>query len=628
MSAILTIFNRNGAAAAASVVTAMLSASRHRAVDGQAVWRQGAVALAHQHFWQMSPTAAPGALPGESDELVITADLRLDNRADLLAQLSLPPGVPAPPDAILALLAYQKWGVDCPRYLLGDFAFVLWDARRQRLFAARDPLGVRDLCYYIDDQQALLASEIQQLLAHPAVTARLNEGKVAQYLASLWQDQAETFYQDIFYCPPAHSLSIGATTVECHRYWDIDPEYQLRYRQPEAYTAHFRELFTQAVACRLPAQAETPVGVSLSGGLDSAAVAAVAAAQTSNPLHSFSYVFDELVECDERAYIAAVVSHCGLKATTIGGDDKWPLRDRATWPVLRDFVYADPFVRLPLAVMSAAQQAGCRLLLTGHYGDILFAGGQYWLLDMARQGRWGQLAGTCVRHRSDIRCRQDVWEYGLRPLLPWRIRRAVRRWRPRSLAAQHPALHPDLIRRTDLPARCSQAGGETAFPAPGQWPRYRHLTLSVIPQGIAAARQLYNQHGLEAVDPFLDRRLVEFALAAPADQLGRPHRSKWALREAMQDVLPASVRERRDKTRLLALLERGLRQREQAAVRHILAQPEIVRREFVRASWLQQALTFGADWPQNRAFLWLCLSLELWLQRFWVNAPSEQAGLL
>lgn len=618
MSAVLAIFNRTGEAVLSPVVSAMLTASAHRAVDGQAVWQQGAVALAQQQFWQSSPHALLAA-----GELTITADVRLDNRADLLAQLPLAAETPAPSDATLVLLAYQKWDVDCPRYLLGDFAFVLWDARRQRLFAARDPLGVRDLCYYIDDERALLASEIQQLLAHPAITARLNEGKVAQYLASLWQDQAETFYQDIFYCPPAHTLSISAAAVECRRYWDVDPHDQLRYRQPEAYTAHFQELFTQAVACRLPPQNGRPIGISLSGGLDSAAVAAVAASQTSASLHSFSYVFDELPECDERAYIEAVVSDCGLQATAISGDDKWPLSDRATWPVLRDFVYADPFVRLPLAVMAAAQQAGCRLLLTGHYGDILFAGGQYWLLDMARQGHWRQLAGIFLRYHTDIRCRQDVWEYGLRPLLPRRARQAYRRWRPRSLAAaagtaaQHPALHPRLIQRADLEARRRQTVGEAAFPAPGQWPRYRHLTLSVIPQGIAAARQLYNQHGLEAVDPFLDRRLVEFAMSAPADQLGRPHRSKWALREAMRNDLPVSVRERRHKTRLLALLERGLREREQATVHDILAQPEIVRREFVRAEWLQQALTFGSDWPQNRAFLWLCLSLELWLQRFW-----------
>ncbi len=625
MSAILAIFNRTGEPVCGAVVSAMLAAAPHRAVDGQAAWQQDAVALAYQHFSPLSPVTTACPLPGGTSDLMITADVRLDNRADLIAQLQPVPensaaGAACVTDAGLILLAYQKWGVDCPRYLLGDFAFVLWDGRRQHLFAARDPLGVRDLCYYVDNQRALLASEIQQLLAHPDVTVRLNEAKVAQYLTMLWQDQAETFYAGIFYCPPAHSLYISATVVQCQRYWDVDPHYRIRYRQPEAYAAHFRDLFTQAVACRLPAQGT--VGISLSGGLDSASVAAAAAQQTVARLHSFSYVFDELPDCDERAYIAAVVTQYDLKATTINGDDKWPLRDRATWPVLRDFVYADPFVRLPLAVMSAAQQAGCRLLLTGHYGDILFAGRRYWLADMVRDGRWGELALLCAHHQADMSWRQDVWEYGLRSFLPWPVRRLYRRWRPRSLAAQHPALHPDLVRRTNLEARGSQAVGEAAFCAPGQWPRYRHLTLSVVPQGIAAARQLYNQHGLEAVDPFLDRRLVEFALAAPADQLGRPHRSKWVLREAMREDLPVCVRERKDKTRLLTLLEKGLREREQAAVRAILVQSEIVRREFVRDSWLQQALTFGPDWPQNRAFLWLCLSLELWLQRYWVNAPG------
>ena len=614
MSAILALLNRRGEPVDPTLVSTMLAASPHRAPEGEAIWQQGPIALAHQHFGYAPHVTAPCPHANDAGTIFITADARLDNRADLVAVLHPRRGFAAP-NSELILLAYEKWGIAAPTHLLGDFAFALWDTRCQHLFAARDALGVRDLCYYVDAGHALVASEIQQILAHPTLVPRLNEGKVAAYLAFLWHEHAETFYEDIYYCPPAHSLLITATEVRCWRHWDADPQRRLRYARPEAYADHFHELLAEAVRCRLPAQGL--VGVSLSGGIDSAAVTALAAPRLPRRLHAFSYVFDALPECDERAMIESVAARYDLPTTFINGDDKWPLADLPTWPLQRDFVMADPFVRLPLAVMQAAEQAGCRILLTGHYGDLLFAGSHYWLLDMLRDGRWGQIAGIFRHHRATINPRQDVWEYGLRPFLPWRVRYAYRRWRPRPLLPLNPALHPDLIRRAGLAARRDQILGEAAFPAPGQWPRYRHLTLSVIPQGIAAARQLYNRHNLEAIDPFLDRRLVEFALAIPADQLGRPHRSKWVLRQAMQSDLPALVRERTDKTSLAPLLDKGLLRREQSAVRAILSQPQIVRRQFVRADWLRRALAFGPDWPQNRAFLWLCLSLELWLRRFW-----------
>lgn len=588
----------------------MFEASPHRTISGVALWQHGMVALGGQLFC-LTPEEIPSeTLPAHAETGVVLAwDGRLDNRAELQRQLNVPA---LSPDTDYVLAAYHRWATDCPAHLLGDFAFVLWDSHQQALFASRDSLGVCDLCYYLTEDYCLIASEIQQLLAHPAVPSSLNEHKVANLLAGSWQDQTETFYNGITYCPPAHSLYVTANSVKLWQYWQINPQTTIHYRQQSQYTEQFLELFPKAVQCRL--RTNSQVGVSLSGGIDSASVAAIAARQLPQ-LQSFSYIFDQLPSCDERATIQPVVEHCGLRATYLLGDEDWFLRE--TPPILRDFVYADPFAALPIRVMAAAQAAGCQLLLTGHTGDILFAGGQYWVASWLRDGGLAEFVPALLRHPSHISLRRDLIHFGLLPLIPPSWRHWYRQHRPRSRPVPN-WVHPNLLGRTHWaePEREQPETGQQ-WSQPGQWARWQHLSLSVFAQGGAASRQLYNQYGLEAVDPYQDRRLVEFAMAVPAHQLGRPYRSKWLLREAMKDYLPDSVRERTGKTRLTDLLDLAMLNKEKATITRLLANPQIVQRQFVCADWLQKALA-GENWRENQSLLVICLCLELWLQRYWV----------
>jgi asparagine synthase (glutamine-hydrolysing) len=141
--------------------------------------------------------------------------------------------------------------------------------------------------------------------------------------------------------------------------------------------------------------------------------------------------------------------------------------------------------------------------------------------------------------------------------------------------------------------------------------------LSVFAQGAAATRRFYHAHGLELVTPYWDRRLVEFALALPADQLGRPHRDRWVHRNAMNGLLPEPVRERSQRTIFVPLLEKGLLEKERTTLAGILHDPQIVQRDMVRADWLEGALRSAAERSTGWDSLWPCISLELWLSRFW-----------
>ena len=334
-------------------------AGSHRAVDGHLSWSEGPVGLVHQHFrvWRNDDvTSQPLASPDGG--LVLSCDARLDGRSELRDKLGLEASNPQS-DPHLVLRAYEKWGTDCVEHLRGDFAFTVWNRTERSLFCARDALGVRDLAYFVSDRLFVAASEVVEVLAHPEVPRRLNEGRLAEYLAGSWHDQHQAFFENVFYCPPAHCLLVTENSFRLRRYWDIDPGRQILHRREADYAEEFRGLLTSAVHDRLCAT--DPVAVSLSGGPDSATLAAFAAgARPSSRIRSFSYVFDRFPSCDERLYIRSVVDRCQLDATYINGDELWPLKEIGSWPIFPDFPGQDPYVRLPMAIADAAQEQVAR----------------------------------------------------------------------------------------------------------------------------------------------------------------------------------------------------------------------------------------------------------------------------
>jgi asparagine synthase (glutamine-hydrolysing) len=552
--------------------------------------------------------------------LVLVSDARLDNREQLIPAL-IGKGYldsPNPTDADLILAAYRCWGDACLQHLLGDFVFALWDAAERCLLLGRDALGSRSLCYQWDGRRCLFASEAGQVLDGSDLPVRINEGKIAEYLENIWDDQEETFFESVYYCPPAHCLRVSDRGLHKRRYWDIDPEARIRYWDEREYAEHFLELLTAAVRSRL--RSIGPVGLSLSGGLDSTLVAAIAAGllpETNLPqehLKTFSYSFDELRSCDERNYIQPVVDRYQLDATYIPCDDKWTLRDLSNWPMERDFIWSDAFAGLPSAAMKAAQQAGCRVLLNGQFGDALFVGGHYWAADLLYERRFRELGRAYTRHGSQIRWKRDIVNYGLRQLIPPGLKQVYRQLRSDSAGWSNPGLHPGLARRTRLAERKARRRPRSNFTVPGKRARMSALTNSSWAQGWGETRKCHNQYQLEMESPYYDRRLVEYAMALPANQLGRPWRNRWVQRNAMAGLLPEAVSERRSKTTFEPLMQKGLFSGEGVCLKNLLAQARIVEGNFVRADWLTDRLDGKTNSDQENLYLWLFISLELWLR--------------
>ncbi len=208
--------------------------------------------------------------------LVLVADARIDNREELRAKLEIDrTAVLQMADADFVMAAFKRWGERCTEHLIGDFAFAVYDSRKSAMFCACDHLAMRPVFYHRGADFFAFASMPQGLLTLPAIPRELDEESLTRHLVLIPEMGTRTFFSGISRLPGAHSVSATAGGLRLHRYWDLDALPSIRLASDGEYVEGFREIFNQAVRCRL--RSVGPVGSHLSGGLDSSSVAVTAA---------------------------------------------------------------------------------------------------------------------------------------------------------------------------------------------------------------------------------------------------------------------------------------------------------------------------------------------------------------
>ena len=339
-------------------------------------------------------------LPSTSADgtLTITADARIDNRAELIAALGVPETLT---DSELILQAYAVWREACVDHLVGDFAFAIWDGPARRLFCARDHFGVKSLYYHHrDGRHFAFGTEIKALHTLAEVPRRLNEVRIADHLAFMREDAESTIYEEIFRLPAAHTLIVSERGARLERYYTLAPavlpeipEGADQETRDAMYDDQFRTLFEEAVRCRL--RSAFPIGSQLSGGLDSSAVTCVARdllrAEGRGPLHTFSLFFDTVRSCDEGAYVEAVVEQGGIIPHGVDGEAIGPLSNVEEVYALLDDGLVGGNQHLVWELLRAAKEAGTRVVLDGIDGDNVVSHGLLYLDELADAGDWETL---------------------------------------------------------------------------------------------------------------------------------------------------------------------------------------------------------------------------------------------
>src|SRR5262249_47070025 len=412
MSGIAAVWRLDGAPLPRATLDRMLERVGPPVADAVGAWADGPVGLGHRAL-HATPDSLQEKLPlvGEAGDIVVSADVRLDNRDELLAALGLRPrGADVPGDVEILFHAWERWGEECPARFLGDYAIALWDARTRVLFCARDPAGVKPLYYHLGPRLFAAASGTAALLAVPAIPRRLDEPTIASYLVPGLENRVATFYDSIRRLPAGHRLTVTARGGEPRAYWQLDPTRELAPASDAAYAEQFRALFTDAVRCRL--RSASSVGAALSGGLDSSSVVCVArslqADAGTGPLATYTARFPTVPGCDEEPFVAAVEAQGGLAPHHLRGDTLDPLGDLEVAPEREGESLQAPSYYMHRALYRAAQADNRRVFLEGMGGDAVLSHGMGYVHDLARQWRWLAL-GQEVRDLSRA-FRAPAWQ--------------------------------------------------------------------------------------------------------------------------------------------------------------------------------------------------------------------------
>ena len=553
MSGICGIFALDGSHPVAGQIAAMTAPLEMRGPQATRQVLDGQVALGHT-LLATTPEAVGEVLPlaDGATGCIITGDVRLDNREEVLTSLGLEGGRANLGDGELVLRTYLDCGERCVDRLLGDFAFAIWDPRYDRMFCARDHTGMRQLLYHHrPDRLFAFATEARALLAHPEIHAIVNETRVADFLLGLeGADFESTFFSGVIRLPPAHCMTVDRDGLSMRRYWTLEVGPTLELGSDEDYVEAFLKVFTEAVRCRL--RCAGPVGSMLSGGMDSGSVVAVAArllaAQGAPPLRTFSAISDEPDSCRESTTIREAVGIAHLDPQVIApailgqtGDAILALTEQVQEPF-------DAHLVMIRTLYHQARQAGVSVVLDGVNGDVALTT-ETILPRLLRRGWW-------ARAWREAKGDEAFYETG------WN------RWHALRAAAIRAAV-PDWSRWIwrRLPGRQATAGLDRAFlrrvRAVERFDRYGRLNdalgrtfvedrqRAMMSANPVVGRERYDRvaaaSAVECRDPFMDIRVLELSLRLPARLLHRDGWRKLILRKAMRGHLPDGIVWRRGK---------------------------------------------------------------------------------
>ncbi len=509
----------------------------------------------------VTPESLHEALPrrDEPGGLLFTAAARLDNREELCESFDIPgPERESVADGALALRAYRQWGEETPRHLYGDWSLAAWDGHRRTLFLARDRLGNTGLYYYHRPPLFAFASDPEALFAAGGIERRINETRIASYLTlAPLGDRDETCWADIRLLLSGHSMVVTPGAMNIRRYWEMNEAPAEGGRKDEEYVAGFLEHYRAAVKARLCSR--RPVGVTLSAGLDSGSVTALAAqalkqvgrtltAFTSVPLLPAAHLVPGAL-ADEWPLAQAVsrrydnIEHLAVDAASIspvaGIERVVGMTHAPQYAAVNEFWI--------LAVHDAARERGLGVMLTGQLGNggVSWSGGRdaiFWLFAAGKwdagikaMARWKKFHGrSWIRAIADNLVKpvlRPYWKRGRRLLMP-----GTPPW------SDFGAIHPAFAARLGIRKAVKAAGFDPTFSRLIKPFEERRLTVVRNGTGVGPVWHMYGAaFGLEVRDPTADIRLLEYCLSVPAEQDTFGGGGRMLMRRAMEGLLPTEV---------------------------------------------------------------------------------------
>jgi asparagine synthase (glutamine-hydrolysing) len=600
----------------------------HRGPDDAGLYSDDFAALGHRRLSIVDLAAGHQPLANEDDTIWIVFNGEIYNHADVRPELeSAGHRYRTRSDTETIVHAYEQWGDASVERLRGMFAFAIWDTPRRRLLLARDRLGVKPLYWTEVNGRLLFGSEIKSILESGLIVARPNEAALPELLSTRYLSGTETLFAGIHRLLPGHTLVYENGRVTIEQYWDVPAgrhvEDVARLSDGDA-VARFRELLEESVRVRL--MADVPLGMFLSGGLDSSAIAALMAGMIDRPLQTFSVAFKDRA-FSELDYARQVSQAIKADAHEIVIDDRdfFGALPRLIWH--EDEPIAHPS-SVPLYFVSALASQSVKVVLTGEGSDELLAGyGKYprALVNWRAAAAYGLVPSPLRNFIADR----------LVPRLPARLGRYAQRSflaMPRTPEAMFfdnfAAINLRRQRALLAPSLAHAATPEQAYSASRAYfdaPNGGSTTLdrllytdlkTYLVELLMKQDQMSMAASIESRVPFLDHRLVEFAAALPARLKLRGFKTKWILREAVKDILPAAILNR-PKMGFPVPFAAWARGPWRDAVRDVLLDSRSRQRGLIDPPAVERLIDAHARGAgAGGDALWSLLNLELWYRTF------------
>jgi asparagine synthase (glutamine-hydrolysing) len=603
---------------------------RHRGPDGDGLLIDGPVGLGHRRLAIVDVAGGHQPMPNEDETVWIVYNGEVYNHAALRPPLEARGHrYRTRSDTETILHLYEEDGERCVERLQGMFAFALWDRARGRLFLARDRLGIKPLYYAVTPYELLFASEIKAILAARRARPSFNDSVLPQFLATGFVSGEETFFRGIQKLPPGHTLTWSvAEGLRHRRYWRLPTEIDDAPATLEQRASELRARLETTVRSHL--MSDVPLGLFLSGGVDSSGLAALMAPMADRPIRTFAVGFSE-PEGDERPYARAMARAVGAehRDVVVSHGEFLDALPHLIWQEDKPIAFPSS---IPLYFVSRLAREHVKVVLTGEGADELFLGYPWY-----RATAWNERLGRAYWALAPQRFRRRV------RALTGRLPKAVRRYADRSFLALDPGprslfyenfaafptalqsrllTEPSVLAERDPYAEALRCYEE----APGgTLARMSHADLQTYVVELLARQDAMSMAAsIESRVPYLDHELVEHVVAMPARFKLRGWRTKAVLKTALRPLLPPEILARR-KMGFVVPFNRWFRGPFWPVVQEFVLGSRTARRGLFSPSALQTlAEEHRAGAAEHGPRLWLLVNLEIW-QRIFIDGEDPAA---
>jgi asparagine synthase (glutamine-hydrolysing) len=629
----------HGARASGEALRRMCDVIAHRGPDDQGFYTDGAAAIGMRRLSIVDLATGHQPISNEDGTLWIVFNGEIYNHLDVRERLiARGHSYRTHSDTETVLHAFEEYGADCVQHLRGMFAFAIWNRETKTLFIARDRLGIKPLYYRLTPDRLLFASEIKALFEHDRKPARFNRAAIPEFLAFGYLSRTDTFYEGIQKLLPGHTMTIGSDgQADIRRYWNLDNSQTHESRNQDDYVRNYRELLEGAVRSHL--MSDVPLGMFLSGGLDSSAVAALMTKIRREPIKTFSIGYSEQ-HYSELPFARRIAEHIKSQhhEVIVSEEDFFAALPHLIWHEDEPIVWPSS---ISLYFVARLARERVTVVLTGEGSDETLAGYTRYAATLRNAALdrvyRGIVPGFLRRVVRDSVVESSVLGATARRKLEhtffgkdgqsWSSFYFDNFFSAFSEEEQNRLLSPELAHEFPLSSAYKAVMGYWQESSGDMLQRLLYTDIKTyLVELLMKQDNMSMAASIESRVPFLDHVLVEYATRIPRDVQIRGLAGKQILKKAMEDLLPHDIIYR-PKLGFPTPWSQWLAGARLESIRALLLEPRSERGYFRREEIDKLFDEHRSKRRDNYDRIWRLLNLELWHRICLEGESHDEVGL-